>query len=106
MKKYPITYKGEFYEVRWEDSCIPYITIYKVKTSKFLKLKIYKEVFIEYEFKINKYINILSDHPNYHIEQAKTAFKLWEHKTECKIKSTLSKQKQQQILKEWDGIIN
>ena len=104
MKKYPITYKNELYEVRWEGTCIPYITIYKV--SKFLKLKFCKGIFSVNEYRIAEHINIPTDHPNYHIEQIKTIFKLWEQETEEKIKSALAKQKQQQTLKEWDGIIN
>ena len=106
MKKYPVTYKGELYEVRWETlGWFPIITIYKETTSRFLKRKIYKKIYVEYESIIDKHITISRNDPNYHIEQVKTIFKLFEQETEAKIKSDLSKQKQQQALAEWDGII-
>lgn len=107
MKKYPITYKGELYEVRWETpGWFPVITIYKETTSKFLQLKIYKEVYWEYEYNIDQHIkNIQEDDPNYYIEQAKTIFKLWEQDIEIKAKSKLIEQNKQQALSEWDGVI-
>ena len=79
MKKYPITYKGELYEVRWETiGFVPRITIYKVTTSKFLKFKIYKKMYRESEYDVNKQLdrpNLLDD-PIYYIQQVKTIFKL------------------------------
>lgn len=107
MKKYPITYKGELYEVRWENlGWFPAIFIYKETTSKFLKRKVYKEVYCEYEYNIDKHLkNIQEDNPNYYIEQAKTIFKLWELDMENKVKSKLIEQNKQKTLTEWDGVI-
>ena len=111
MKKYPITYKGELYEVRWETiAWFPYILIYKETTSKFLKRKVYKQVYSEYEYDVNKHMKILHkqyllDDPNLYIEQAITIFKLWEQSETYKNNKELTKQIQQQKLAEWDGVI-
>ena len=36
MKKYPVTYKGKEYEVRWEYGIYTYLVIYEVKTINLL----------------------------------------------------------------------
>ena len=111
MKKYPITYKNELYEVRWDNpTWIPTISIYKETTSKFLKRKVYKQVYSEYEYDVNKHMKILHkqhllDDPNYYIEQVKTIFKLWEQSETYTKHQKLTKQTQQQKLAEWDGVI-
>lgn len=59
MNKYPITYKGELYEVRWETiGFVPRIIIYKETISKFLKHKIYKEIYCECEYDVDKHLKI------------------------------------------------
>ena len=104
MKKYPITYKNERYEVRWQTSgWFPHIIIYKETT--FLNIKIYKEIFSRHEYIVNEYISLSENDPNYYIEQAKTIFKLWEQSETYKNNKELTRQAQQQKLAEWDGVI-
>ena len=107
MKKYPITYKNELYEVRWETlGWFNFIFIYKETTSKLLKRKIYKQIYYEYEDIINNHIkNISKNDPTFYIEQAKTIFKRWEQSESYKINQELIEQNKQQTLAEWDGVI-
>ena len=106
MKKYPVTYKGQIYEVRWEDArWFPAIMIYKQITLKFLKLKIYKQIYYEYTCDINKHIAIEKSNPNYYIEQVKTIFYLYEQFLENKKQSQQIESIKQQTLSNWDGIL-
>jgi hypothetical protein len=102
MKKYPVTYKGQLYEVRWKDAgWFPAIMIYKQITLKFLKLKIYKQIYYEHTCDINKHIAIQKSNPNYYIEQIKELFRLYEED----IKQTEIESIKQQTLSNWDGIL-
>ena len=110
MKKYPVTYKGKEYEVRWEGySSLIELVIYEVKTINIfgkLKIKTYKEKFKEYESVIKKIVSILSSNPTYYIEEVKELFKLWEADEYTKKYQEEIKNKKYQALAEWDGVID
>lgn len=109
MKKYPITYKGKEYEVRWEkDFFITYVTVYKVK--KILGIKFYTQVYYMDKYNLEEYLNNIGIYreynTNYHIEEVKYLFNLMKlHITEKGLKTEREKE-QKKKLKEWDGFID
>lgn len=104
MNKYPITYKGKTYEVRWEDRlCGNSIAIYEVKHC--FKFKFYKYIYVELERDINKHMTVRDSDPNYYIEQVKTLFKMWEIDKAAKEYSNTIKDNKINALKRWNGII-
>lgn len=113
MKKYPVTYKGETYEVRWEKrGLLDLLVIYKVNTKRKFFCR-YEEVYSEYDvrriFNYDAYKNYLNiSRANYdpskeYIYQAKLLFLLWE-KTKKSINKRLElENKQKQALENWNG---
>ena len=113
IKKYPIYYKDEEYEIRIEDEkCydgiwggfypVQCITIYKVTNQKcFLKNKKKYDKVYSIDLSMLTCLNRISnlkDSKNYYIELFKTAFN-------CYIKPVEIKNEQIKALKEWDGVI-
>ena len=109
MKKYPVTYKGKEYEVRWEyggrEGLITHIYIYEVFTSAILKRKSYRYKYDVPRFMMDKIITLSKDNPNYYIEEAKTIFEIWERDEEDKQKAEMIKANKEKALEEWDGVI-
>ena len=108
MKKYPVTYKGKEYEVRWEKGSVfgrlyDNLSIYEVR--KIFKIKTYKEVYCEYEWEVDKYINVPNSSPDYYIEQVKVLFELWEYSMESKRQKKIIEENKRNALAEWDGVI-
>ena len=110
MKKYPVTYKGKEYEVRWEGySGLTELVIYEAKTINIfgkLKIKTYKEKFKEYEAVIKKFVGIPSSDPPYYIKEVKELFKIWEADEYAKKHQEEIKNNKKQALEEWDGVID
>lgn len=109
MKKYPVIYKGKEYEVRWNTVFyIDYLTIYEVK--KIFGIKYRKEIYSEEECDIKKILNNLDnfdeDDPNYYIEEIKCLFIQMEIENAIYKRQKQTKNKQEQVLKEWDGVID
>lgn len=102
MKKYPVTYKGKAYEVRWNNNLLDSIGIYEVS---FLNLKIYK--YGCYTYYLDEYLpkGITENHPDYYIEQVKTLFYLWERSCKEKETAKLIEKDKQMNLEEWDGVV-
>ena len=113
MKKYPVTYKGKEYEVRWENGSIlgarlfDHVTIYEIK--KILGFKYYKEVYSMSELCLRECLDVIGiykEDSSYYINQVKCLFDLMEG-------SILEKKKEQEeeiakhkALKEWDGHVD
>ena len=104
MKKYPVIYDGEEYEVRWKrDFLLPYI-----------KMKLYKKNGILWRFRPVCIVNedvlcnyyYLDDRAeNYRVEEVKclmTHYWLEKKKNE-EDSNTIEKQKE--VLRKWDGVI-
>lgn len=104
MKKYPVIYDGEEYEVRWKrDFLLPYI-----------KMKLYKKQGILWSFRpicivdedaLSNYYHIDCRDENYRIEEVKCLMTYyWFQKKETENKyNTIKKQKE--ALRKWDGVI-
>lgn len=113
MKKYPVHYKGKEYEVRWKVSrwgnyvYNRSLCIYEVKT--ICKFKVYKKVISFGEEDIREFLadekRIYSWDPNFHIEEIKMLFYLWERCIEEKNKRDELNLAKEQVLENWDGII-
>ena len=110
MNKYPVIYKGKEYEVRWEIIGIhKHLTIYEVKERNILniiKRKTYIRKYYNYSFCVQELIAIPDDDPNYHIEEVKTLFKMWETELQEEENENNIKRKKMQALAEWDGVID
>lgn len=107
MKKYPVTYKGKTYEVRWKDELFyTYISIYEVSIIKIFKFKIkrYKHVYELPDIEIEDFIN--KKDPNYYIEETKIVFKFLEADNKRKQEEEQLKANKLKALKEWDGYVN
>lgn len=105
MKKYPVIYKGKEYEVRWEEDTFSFLTIYEVKEIKIfkkIKFKEYIEKYYSFTSTVQELVTVSDDDPNYHIEEIKTLFKMWEEL--LSIENVI--EKQEQSLEEWDGVID
>lgn len=117
MKKYPVTYKGKDYEVRWTYASVfnlfhngECISIYEV--NKIFKIKTYKKIYTVERTIIEDFIKVSRDDHNYYIEEAKEAFKSMEAdkrfksmKLEERLRKENTVNMQQQALEEWDGVI-
>lgn len=114
LHKYPVTYKGKVYEVRFNDVWCNGISIFEVTKNIFGKNK-YRYVYnvssrlmdIELED-----LGIPQDSPTRYIEMTKIIFRLWqieEYNTIWRIekhkKEQVAKQIQHQTLADWDGVI-
>lgn len=107
MKKYPITYKGKEYEVRWEHSMLfDNVVIYEVR--KILGIKYFKEVYSVYESGLEECLDVMGIHKedyNYYIEQVKCLFDLMERSISDEKKIQEDEINKRKALKEWDGIL-
>lgn len=110
IKKYPIFYQGEEYEIRLDNmSYIECIFIYKVHKYKnwFGKEKIsYKLLDITRLDFFDCYDNINSTSETYYIDLFKEAFNLYLRCKDAKNKKDKEKSKQLAALEEWDGVIS
>lgn len=112
LKKYPVTYKGIQYEVRWEpasdyDTSLK-LTIYKVEHKQWwFKIKtIYTPVFSEYQSVIsvrlsysNRYSDV--DAQDLYINEIKALFEFYEEDLQKKEFEKIQKDR----LEAWDGVI-
>lgn len=101
MKKYPVIYNGQNYEVRWEKEdeyydTTSYLCLYK-------KFIIKKKIFQRSEFSVNSKGNINSCSPTYRIDQVKTFMQMYDTYYKEKTKEENIKREQIQ-LKNWSGI--
>lgn len=107
MKKYPITYKGKEYEVRWEHSMLfDNVVIYEVR--KILGIKYFKEVYSVYESGLEECLDVMGIHKEdstYYIEQVKYLFDLMERSISDEKKRQEDEINKRKALKEWDGIL-
>ena len=102
MRKHVI-YKGEEYEVRWEQmSGVPYVTLYKVK--KIFKIKQYKYVYGEMEIILDDLYDIDSSNINYRINQAEAIVCKYDKIMENNIKKNKLEFEQAVMLSGWDGV--
>lgn len=119
LKKYPVIFNGEEYEVRWEKVFDPnryhkYSTdrgyvdtmvIYKVtKRKSFIEYVVYKQVFSQREKGIIDELQskgFTNLYPNFYIEEVKALFK----KYQDQLDKELRERNKVQNLKEWDGVI-
>ena len=109
MKKYPVTYKGKEYEVRWEGySSFTELVIYEVKTinifGKF-KIRTYQKKFNVYEDVVEEIAKTSKENINYYIEEVKELFEIWEADEHCKKYGKEIEEQKKQALAEWDGVI-
>lgn len=102
MKKYPVIYKGNKYEVRWEEDIYNCITIYEVKDGIF---KRYKEIYSILEEIVIEVLYLSKNDPNYYIEEIKKAFEFWERRQKTQKEKELIEANKQKSLEEWDGVI-
>lgn len=112
IKKYPIFYQGEEYEIRIEKPYIKtynydeYICIYKVTKYRnwFGKEKPSYELLYSILLGISEN-NTNSTLENYYIDLFKNAFNLYLRYKDTKIKKDEEKFKQLVALEKWDGVI-
>lgn len=103
MKKYPVMYKGEEYEVRWKQMFgIPHVTLYKVK--KLFKIKRCKYVYGEIEIILDDLYGIDSFNINYRISQAEAIVCKYDKIMENNIKKNKLEFEQAVMLSGWDGV--
>ena len=105
MKKYPVTYKGKRYEVRWTDDFLERVCIYEER--KKLGIKYFKETYSEYETTLRQYLkrkDVCKD-VNYYVEEVKILFEFWENETRITKDKKRLEYNQLKALKEWDGEI-
>ncbi len=114
IKKYPIFYQGEEYEIRIERpyfklwNFTKYVCIYKVTRKKwFWKEKLSYELVdnIELDF-FNCYEDIDPKSETYYIELFKAAFNLYLRYENKKLEGEKIESTQLNKLKEWDGVIS
>ena len=114
MKKYPVTYKGNKYEVRWEDGIegnrmVIYEVIEGVKFKErviFKRFKTYKCVYSINEERIDEILYISKNDSNYYVEEIKKLFKLWERSQEYNREVENIRVNKLKALEEWDGYVN
>lgn len=104
MRKYPITYKNKEYEVRWEQDFFCCVSIYEKR--KLLGISYFKRMYSEYEHDLRRYLLIDKNNANYHIEEVKALFDLWEAHIELNKEEERVVSMQLKSLAEWDGVIN
>lgn len=121
IKKYPVFYQGEEYEIRVKLGKIyrpegyyygEYINIYKVikyfpkffnkKQEKIKYKKVYSVILDDIKYDIKEF---KSSDENYYIKLFKHAFE--KYMTECKVKNIINDTKDKQLaaLEKWDGVI-
>ena len=114
LHKYPVTYKGKVYEVRFDDQWYEGIGLYEVTKNIFGKNK-YRYVYdvsFGYMDGVLEDLDIPKDSPTRYIEMTKIIFRLWEQaqararvQIERRKKEQVAKQIQRQTLAYWDGVI-
>ena len=111
LKKYPITYKGQKYEVRWEgmEYGADHITVCIYQVTKYIfGIKTYKYIYGNYEYYIKDILEdskITYDSKDIYIEEIKMLFKLWETRKEIDEEKERIKRSKENALKEWNGVI-
>lgn len=122
IKKYPIFYQGEKYEIRIEEKwykepfyncqCWEYIVIYKSTIGYHLsrifnndKIFQYKRYSVKLSYLKEKYFLTESDE-NYYIDLFKYAFKDYLNEYKEDIDDEITNNKQIKALKNWDGVIS
>ena len=113
MKKYPVTYKGNKYEVRWEEGIegnriVIYEVIEGIKFKErviFKRFKTYKCVCSINEETIDEVIHMSKNDPSYYIEEIKKLFEFWERKQKYNREAEKIKANKLKALDEWDGVI-
>ena len=106
MKKYPVTYKGEEYEVCWRHDIFDYIDLYRVYPER----KIFKKKFVyttntfdislDYMEKLYK-CKIAPE--ELYIYQVKTLIYLYEEDIKAGRRAKTLAEQRLTVLKEWDG---
>lgn len=113
MRKYPVTYKGNTYEVRWEEGvCGDRIAIYEIIEGRiFKRFKTYECIYSVLEEEVKKFM-LPSEDYDYYIKEIKMLFYLYECENERKERENLRKQEEEKneaakmkALEEWDGVI-
>lgn len=110
IKKYPVFYQGEEYEIRIEKHYTSmwvfdeYITIYKVTKYKnwFGKTKLIYEVVKRYDM---DFITVEGNGEDYYIVLFKKVFNMYLESSEYYRKKEELKNKQLAALENWDGVI-
>lgn len=110
LKKYPVKYKGQKYEVRWEgfEYGKHYIRLCIYEVTNIFGIKIYKYRYDNYQCYIDELLeelHIPSDHNEIYIEEIKMLFKLWENKQEREEAKNRVKRNKENALKQWNGVI-
>ena len=114
LRKYPIVFRNQEYEVRWTEKTIyyefwsetyPEMMIYEV--TKWLFGKKYKLKYSRHEDDITSSLDatIKDDDPDYYIEEVKELFRKWKHELDKETKKEIIKTAKEQKLLNWDGII-
>lgn len=108
IKKYPVFYQGEEYEIRIENGEISdYVYIYKVKKHHIFNIKITRhiQVYMELLDFIVNYNKIVKTSEDYYVKIFETAFEMYLISIKIESKEKELKNKQLTALQEWDGII-
>lgn len=116
IKKYPVFYQGEEYEIRIENTykyiVVEEIIIYKTTKYKnwFGKDKIsYKKVYsisIDLLKSFNKCLCVLDDYDCYYIKLFKEAFNYYKSSMKLEKEKEIKQEKRLAVLEKWDGVIN
>ena len=108
MKKYPVTYKGNKYEVRWEEGiCGDRISIYELVESRiFKRFKTYECVYSLPEETIDEVMYMSKNDPMYYIEETKKLFEFWERSEKRKQEEEKIEANKLKSLEEWNGYVN
>ena len=116
IKKYPVFYQGEEYEIRIENPykyiVVEEIIIYKVTKYKnwFGKDKIsYEKVYsisIDLLKSYNKYLYYFDDNDCYYIKLFKKAFDYYKCSIKLEKEKEIKQEKRLAALEKWDGVIN
>ena len=107
MKKSPVTYNNETYEVRWWHNIFDYIGLYKVYPNRILfkKERVYtlNLVYMSKE-EIEEKLHCKIDPEELYIYQAKLIVHLYNEYLEETARKKILKETRKDTLKGWDGI--
>lgn len=116
IKKYPVFYQGEEYEIRIENPykyiVVEEIIIYKVTKYKnwFGKDKIsYEKVYsisIDLLKSFNKHLCYFDDDDYYYVKLFKEAFDYYKSSIKLEKEKEIKQEKRLAALEKWDGVIN
>lgn len=108
IKKYPVFYNGEEYEIRIENGALlDYVYIYKVKKHYIFNIKITRHIQV-YDVVLDALVNynkIAKTSEDYYIKIFKTAFEMYLRSIKIESEKKGLKNKQLAALQEWDGFI-